>query len=86
MEKVTAEYARSLTEHAKSLQGEVAKKETEDILGAIKLAASAGKSEVSIKPNYEHRLIITKRLEQLGFRVRFISGYQRDPDYYVVSW
>lgn len=76
--------ARELTTRAQSLDGQYLRKETDDILYAIRAEAHAGKS--SIDTAYTAQ-VIQDRLVALGFKVKFNPEYhQRDPAYLTVSW
>lgn len=80
-----ANMARQLAAEATALDGEVARAETEVCLSVIKRAASSGEKSCTLTIPYNHRDLITRRLEHVGFTVT--THYdQRDRDYTSVSW
>ena len=81
----TANHARKLAEDATALDGEVAQAETQVCLQAIKKAASSGLRSCDITVPYNHRTLITRRLEYAGFTIKTTSE-GRDGDFTTASW
>lgn len=80
----TAEQARKATEHARDLNGTYKRAETEKILDTIRVAAQAGKDSATTGSMDE---IISRRLENLGYTIKWTEGYdQRDQGYNTIYW
>ena len=81
----TADDARRAFQEATDLNGQVARAETDAIMKRIEATARRAERSLTVSLKYEHRDLITRRLEAAGFVVRTTSD-SRDGDYTTVSW
>ena len=75
--------ARALATQAQSLNGQYLRKETDEVITAIKIAAAAGKTSITTSHTDQ---VIRNRLLSLGFRAVIKPGDQRDSAYMDVNW
>jgi hypothetical protein len=75
--------ARKQTQFAQSIDGRYLRKETDEVIAAIKTASATGKSTICTRHTDQ---VIRQRLITLGFKVVHVPGDQRDPQYLDVSW
>ena len=81
----TADDARRLFQEATDLNGEVARQETTAVLNKIEAASRRAERSITISLKYEHRDLVTRRLQAAGFTVRTVPD-SRDGDYTTVTW
>lgn len=82
---LTASDAKQVSEKAKSMNGEVKRKETIALLDRIRTIAESGAESMML----EHAIdpLIEARLKTLGYVVRKQYGDQRDPyTSTIISW
>ncbi len=83
-----ASEARAITDKARSLEGEVFKKITEEVLKLIKKHAERGDSQVTYSCDGLGSItnrIIQSHLQELGYEVKFTSD-QRDGNFFTIRW
>ena len=82
---MNAHEARAITNEAQALDGDYKRKETDQILAAIKAAANRGSGDIYVYDAIYSDKIIVKRLKALDYQVE-ITDDQRDGWAMTISW